>query len=329
MNSSLGNTADAAHALPPLSIDPESLIQSSRRNWTKWLGSLISFAVLIAALWQWRNIDFANIWALMPVSPAFWITYLVYYFSGPISEWVIFRRLWRLPASGILPILRKKLSNELVLGYLGEVYFYTWARRNSQLTAAPFGAIKDVAILSAMAGNAVTLAMLAIGFPLFLGLIDGLDLALSQRTLAISVSFIAVTSIIVLVLRRHVLSLRPGELLFVLFIHGCRIGIGIVLLTWMWHLALPEISLLWWGLLSLLRQLVTRLPFVPNKDIIFAGLAIFFVGEDVKIVSLMALIAGLVLATHLLIGAVIALIDLIRAGRSRQPETAESPYAHR
>jgi hypothetical protein len=80
---------------------------------------------------------------------------------GPVSEWVIYRHLWRIPFSGLGALLRKLVSNELLLGYLGEVQFYAWARARLNMVAAPFGAIKDVTILSALTGNIVTLVMLA------------------------------------------------------------------------------------------------------------------------------------------------------------------------
>lgn len=293
--------ADAAIGAPIPSGD--EIIRAGKRNWAKWLGSLISLAVLVAALSQWQQLDFATLRTLLPTSFAFWIAFIVYYMLGPVSEWLIFRRLWQLPPAGIVPLLRKKVSNELVLGYLGEVYFYSWARRHGNLTAAPFGAIKDVAILSAMAGNAITLVMMAVGFPLLYGLADGLDLDLSQRTLAFSVAFMAVSSIMVLALRRRVLSLPRDELVFVLAMHSIRIVAGAGVLALMWHLALPQVGLVWWVLLSLLRQLVTRLPFVANKDVVFASMAIFFVGGETMIPALMALVAGLVLVMHLAVAA--------------------------
>jgi hypothetical protein len=36
---------------------------------------------------------------------------------------VIYRRLWHIPASGIAALLRKQVSNELLMSYLGEVQF--------------------------------------------------------------------------------------------------------------------------------------------------------------------------------------------------------------
>ena len=51
-----------------------------------------------------------------------------------------YRKLWGLPFSGIAALLRKMVSNELLLGYLGEVQFYAWARSRLNMATAPFGA---------------------------------------------------------------------------------------------------------------------------------------------------------------------------------------------
>ena len=292
----------------PLPIDTAALIDRGRREWAHWIGGLISIGILAAVLWQWRQLGEAPLGSLVPASPIFWLAFLAYYLAAPIAEWIIFRRLWRLPIAGLVPLLRKKVSNELLLGYVGEVYFYSWARRQSHITTAPFGAIKDVAILSAVAGNLVALLLL-LGAPLVTGLLTEVDLSLSARALAISVAFVSVTSMAVLFLRRHVLSLPPRELAFVMAVHVVRIALSIGVLALMWHLALPGVPLLWWFLLSLLRQIVSRLPFVPNKDVVFAGVAIFLVGEDGQIAALMALIAGAVLIAHLVVGATLALAE--------------------
>lgn len=297
-------------------LDPAPLIRSGRFARAGWAASLISFAVLAAAIWQWSQLDSAMFASLLPVTASFWLVYAVYYLLGPASEWIIFRRLWRLPASGIVPLLRKKVSSELVVGYLGEVYFYLWARRRSEISAAPFGAIKDVAILSAVCGNAITLAMLLIGAR-WVGddfLLNGLPL--DRTALALSVVVMAGSSVMLVMLRRHVLSLPGRELVFVTLVHCARIVIGIVLLAVMWSLALPQVALAWWVLLAMLRQLVTRLPFIANPDVIFAAAAIFLVGEDERIAGLMALVAGIVLATHIVVGISLALVELVSHDRS-------------
>jgi len=316
VTASVGPSPALASPAPELALETAPLIQN-RYRWLGWAAPLISLAVLGAALWQWFQLDLSSLVSLVPVTPAFWLVYLVYYFLGPASEWLIFRRLWRLPASGIMPLLRKKVSNELIVGYLGEVYFYLWARRNSQISAAPFGAIKDVAVLSAVCGNGITLLMLLLGAPLVGGAVIGSQLQLDQTALLLSIIAMGVTSTALVLLRRHVLSLPGRELFYVTVMHCARIILGVVLLALMWHLALPHVALTWWILLSMLRQLVTRLPFVANKDVVFAGMAIFLVGEDESIAGLMALVAGIVLATHVVVGIVVALSEWLPGAKGQ------------
>ena len=295
-----------------LTIDPKPLIDTGR-NWTQWAGPLISLLILAATFYQLRAIDMRSIVDLVPQTPYFWLLFAAYYLAGPLSEWVIFRRLWSLPAGGFAALLRKLVSNEILLGYLGEVYFYAWARRNAQITTAPFGAIKDVTILSALTGNIFTIILVILSAPLF----GSLHLGIDSNAFAGSTVFVLGSSIAMLVLRKRLFTLPPPELRFVAILHMLRIVAMTVLAAAMWHTLLPGVALSWWVLLGALRQLLSRLPFVPNKDIVFAGLASFFVGRDVQIVAAMTLMATLILAAHLLIGAALGAAELSRAGRAR------------
>ena len=213
---------------------------------------------------------------------------------------------------GIFALLRKLVSNTILLGYLGEVYFYAWARRNAHINAAPFGAIKDVSILSALTGNIVTLAMVVISAPLFRSLHLGMD----GEAFVLSTVFVTIISLAVLLLRKRLFTLPRKELWIIAGIHFGRILATILLAAIMWHILLPTVALTWWLLLGTLRQLVSRLPFLPNKDVVFAGLAVFFVGNDASIASAMALMAALTLGTHLLVGAVLGISELVRESRT-------------
>jgi len=84
----------------------------------------------------------------------------------------------------------------------------------------------------------------------------------------------------------------------------------------MWHLLLPSVALSWWLILSTARQLLSRLPFMPNKDVVFVGLAVFLVGSDQQIVAAMTLMATLILAAHLVVGALLALSALAHGERA-------------
>jgi len=292
-------------------LDPAPLIRSGR-NWTRWAGPVVSILILAVALVQFRGLDVDNLWLMMPTSPVFWLTFLLHYAASPISEWVIFRRLWNIPIEGFGALMRKLVSNEILLGYLGEVYFYAWARRNAQIKTAPFGALKDVTILSALVGNVVTLAMVVVAIPVF----DALNIGSSHWDIIGSVLFVLGTSLIAMVLRKRLFTLPRPELWRVAAIHLARVIATTFLAAAMWHMLLPIVDLSWWLLLGTLRQLVSRLPFLPNKDVVFAGMTAFLIGPGNNIVSAMALMASLILAAHLLVGMVLGSIELMRESRA-------------
>ncbi|WP_327753934.1 hypothetical protein VVT58_19640 (plasmid) [Sphingobium sp. SJ10-10] len=311
-NSSTGLMPPPAAPIDPALLDPRPLIQSGR-NWTRWAGPLVSVLILVVALHQFRGLDPASLWALVPGGIAFWAAFALYYLAGPLSEWVIFRRLWSIPPDGFAALLRKLVSNEILLGYLGEVYFYAWARRHAKITTAPFGAIKDVTILSALVGNGVTLVMVAFAVPL----LGAVDARLNTWEVGGSILFVLATSLVAMLLRKRLFTLPRKALWMVAAIHLLRIVATTVLAAMMWHMLLPDIALSWWILLGTLRQLVSRLPFLPNKDVVFAGMAAFLIGRDSEIVSAMALMASLILAAHLLVGITLGATGLLRESRAQ------------
>lgn len=288
-------------------IDPEPLVDQNR-NWTRFAGPFISLAILGAVLYQLRSLDLAEVVAMIPLDPLFWAVFVLTYLALPLSELLIFRRLWGMPPSGLGALLRKLVSNEILLGYLGEVYFYAWARRHARSVAAPFGAIKDVTILSALTGNAATLAMVLAALPWFHNLRLGVD----STAFAYSMAFMLGTSTLLLLFRKTLFTLPRSELWFITFIHFARIFGAALLTGLMWHLLLPDVPMVYWLLLSTMRQLLSRLPFLPNKDVIFVGLASFMVGRDTQIVTAMAVIATLFVSAHLVVGVLLGLSGLIR-----------------
>lgn len=309
-------TADETAFAPSLSFHPPAasdlvtrLLPTIGRGWATIGSTLISLTILAAALYQLHGTPVAAILSLVPRSAVFWLVFLIAYLVTPASEWVIYHRLWSIPLSGMAALLRKRVANEIVLGYLGEVYFYAWVRRTGLITrSAPFGAIKDVAILSALTGNAVTLAMLAAALPFF-GL---LQLNLGGKAVLGSLAVLAVTSFAMLLLRKRLFTLPRPELWRIAVIHLARIVTTIGLTALMWHLVLPGVTLLWWLILATLRQLLSRLPLMPNKDIAFVGLAIFVIGRDGDVAAMIAMIGGLILLTHLLVGSTLGAAGLVR-----------------
>jgi len=283
------------------------------RHLAGWFSVLISLAIIAVALWQTRLHSWAGLARLVPRDPLFWALFAITYLASPVGDWIIFRRLWGLPLAGIGALLRKMVSNDLLLGYLGDAQFYGWARSRLSIVAAPFGAVKDVAILSAVTGNLVTMVMLVFAWPL----VSSGHLGVATRDAYISLGIVLASSFAILLFRRQLLSLSRPDLYFISAVHLGRISVVLAGLAMMWHLILQDVSLTLWIVLATLRMLISRLPLLPNKDVVFAGIAVFLLGHQTEVSNLMTLIALLQLGTNLIIGILFGLLGLFEAEKLR------------
>jgi len=107
-------------------------------------------------------------------------------------------------------------------------------------------------------------------------------------------------------LRGHLFSMPAAETRFALGVHFVRLIATIALTILLWHFALPGVPLRWWMTLASVQILVSRLPLVPNKDVVFAGVCVLLIGHDTGVVALVAQIASLVLIGHMLVAAGLA-----------------------
>ncbi len=303
----MNQTQPAATAIEgAVPLIPQADDQPERRRLAGAFSALVSLVLLGMVAEQFRHLTFREVEQLIPGNPAFWAVFAAYYFVAPVNEWLIYRHLWGLPFAGMGALLRKLVSNELLLGYLGEVQFYAWARSRLQMEAAPFGAIKDVTILSALTGNIATLVMLVLAWPL----VSAGGIGLEMRSVFISLSVVLVTSFAMLLFRRQLFTLPRKELAYIAAMHFLRIGALLGLAALMWHWVLPQVPVMLWLVLATLRMLVSRLPLVPNKDVVFAGLAVYLLGHETDVAGMLTMMAGLILAAHLVVGTVFGLSGL-------------------
>ena len=284
----------------------------------RWVGPFISLGIFGAVLFQLRHLQIAAIPAMVPRSPLFWLAFAAYYLATPAFDFLIFRRLWGLPPAGFGALTRKFVGNEILMGYIGEVHFYSWARSRLKMVTAPFGAIKDVAILSAVMGNIVTLGVLAAAYPF----LDMLHTGVTPKTLVAAVAITLGSSLVLLMLRGRVLTLGRKDLAFVAAAQLGRVVVTALLPALLWHLALPQIAIGWWILLAAVRLLLSRLPLLPNKDLVFASVTMVLIGRAAAIDDLMAMMASLILLTHLVVGAGLVLAEFAWPEAEPEPEAA-------
>jgi len=97
----------------------------------RWALIVLVIAMLAQALaaTSWREVA-----QNLPVSPWFYLIFLINYFAMPLSEALIYRFLWN-TGMGIVPaLLRKRVYNEAVLDYSGEPVLFAWARQFTSKT---------------------------------------------------------------------------------------------------------------------------------------------------------------------------------------------------
>ncbi len=294
---------------PALSGDAAiGTLELIKSRWSLVLGVLITLAMVAGLARGINGAGLAGLRQSLPGNPLFYATFALLYLSLPTGDFIIFRKLWRIPASGMIALIKKRIANEVVLGYAGELYFYAWASDKSRATTAPFGAIKDVSILSAMAGNAITLGLVALSIPFAQMMLRPGD----ARFLGWSVGVMIVTSLPFLLFSRRVFSLERRELWWIFMVHCARLIAGSVLIALAWHFALPQVAIGTWLILAAGRMLVSRLPLVPNKDLLFANFAISLIGQGEGLSAVVAVTAALTLLIHAVLVGVFSLFSLVR-----------------
>lgn len=269
-------------------------VEKIRRRWPMLLGGAVTLLMIVALGRELLDGGLSGLARVLPTDPRFYFVFAAFYLVFPTFDFLIFRRLWSIPWSGMAAVHKKRISNEVLLGYSGEAYFYAWARQRTQMVAAPFGAVKDVTILSAIAGHAITLAMTVLVLPLGAGLLTPTQL----KMLVVSIGVMLAITLPFLLFSKRVFSLPRKTLWWIFRMHCARIVVGNLLCALAWHLAMPNESIGIWLLLCTGRLFVSRLPFVPNKDLVFANFAIMLIGQGQALSELMALTAALTLLLH-------------------------------
>lgn len=295
----------ALDTAPPLvGLEP---LRAPPRRWPAVLGIVLTVAMVIGLAHALFDRGLAGLTRSVPADPRFWLCFALFYMALPVGDFLIFRRLWGIPMAGLVALTKKRIANDVIVNYTGEAYFYAWARARAKFVAAPFGAIKDVSILSAMAGNVITLAMLVVALPLGRGLLtpDQFHTGLWSTALLVAISAPF------LIFSRRVFSLPRRQLWQVFALHCGRVIASSSFTALAWHYALPSVSLGMWLFLAAGRLLVSRLPFVPNKELLFFTFATLLIGQHEVLIQLLAFFAALTLVANAVLIALFGLHGLV------------------
>jgi len=262
---------------------PNSLVQAARRLQASWwpvVGRWVQIAVPLLLLgflgYSLTRLGWGQVWDAKPDSLAFYLLLFAPFFVPPFAELLIYRNLLgrTIPMS---VLLRKRYLNGSMLDYSGEAYFFFWARRNLQLRdGLLLHAVKDTNILSGGAGLAIAWFML-----LLLVACEGMEVPVLPAGLWSIVSIGSLPLALCLALfvgGRRVTALTRGQMMSTFAIHLLRSAVALLIefAIWWFSGALPS------ALACLefvgLRLLISRLPLIPSKDLVFVGVGITAAG---------------------------------------------------
>lgn len=283
-------------------------IEKIRSRWPLVLGGLVTLLMIVALGRELYSSGLAGLTRSVPTNPLFYIAFALCYLGPPSFDYLIFRRLWHIPLAGMAALHKKRIANEVLLGYSGEAYFYAWARQRTHMVAAPFGAVKDVTILSALAGNLMTLLMilLVLTFP------EKLPPVITTHSILGSAALMVLMCLPFLIFSKRVFSLSRPLLWWVFGMHFTRLVTGTLFVIFAWHFAMPQVGMGIWVFFAAVRLLASRLPFAPNKEVVFASFALLLNGSGSSLTELMALFAALTLLCHIALIGAFSLHSLIR-----------------
>ncbi len=268
--------------LKELGLRLKAPAQAFYARWGKFLRPLLRWGVplLLLALvgYGLTHVGWSNIYAARPTAVSFYLVVLVPFFVQPTADYLIYRNLLR--AGGSLPLrvfLRKRYMNSIMLDFSGEVYFFLWARKHLKIKDSTLlHAVKDSNVLSASAGLMVLWVMLLV---LVVAGIVKIPVVSRGTWWVVAAGSLPLVFAAALFLGHKKLTQTSRKDMIVTFvIHVIRALTVLALeyLTWVFSGALPSTG----DCLKFvaLRLLVTRLPLVPNKELVFVGVGVAAAG---------------------------------------------------
>lgn len=280
---------------------------------------LLSVAAVVFLGVKLYHIGWQELWVALPRAPAFYMAFALLYVVGPLAEVLIYSSLWGVGLRALPVFMRKRVYNEVVIDYSGEAYLYLWAKRVLDINDGRIlSTVKDVNLLSGVASNAVTLA-LVIAFALggYGAMLQGINPQAVHAVEAAAGLAVAVM-LAVMLFGRHLLGVTRRQSFAIGGIHFFRMLLVLVLQAVQWGSALPEVPLPQWIMFLTAQMLMTRLPFLPNRDVMLMWLGVTLApaiaAPQAHVASMFVAAGVLSLLTHAVVFGVTALL------RSRRPE---------
>ncbi|MCJ9428833.1 hypothetical protein [Kordiimonas marina] len=225
------------------------------------------------------DIGWHEVLANLPTTPVFYIVLILNFLLLPASELLIYRPLWPTPTPPagmtLAALMRKQAFNDAVIGYGGEAFFFLWGRRHLGLTAGKvFSLIKDNNIISAATSSsaALLIVLLFAAIGQLKMITGGAPEALPYIAGALGIGILVVP--LLMLFGRHIIKIPRKQAWRVAGLHFGRIILFESLLITQWSVVLPDVPVSTWVGFIAAKMVLTRIPLMPNKELMLLGLAV-------------------------------------------------------
>lgn len=286
------------------------------------------FTIVIFLIYQLTDIGWNDFFKSLPTQSLFYLLFLLIFFALPVTEIFTYNLSWDLGfREGILIFLKKRVFNKSVMEYSGELQLFTWARNNFNISDKEvFRVIRDNNIMSSVASTFVAFGLL---LAFLLGDQITLMKYLKNHGNLITITGVAFISVILLAVayrfRKYFFSMSKKVALSVCGLHILRLIILNIAQVLQWHIVMPNIPLRIWFTFLSLQIILNRIPFLPNKDLIFIGTSL----EVSKLINVSSAgLAGILVTqgvlekvTNVILYIVITFIEKRKKAKSESPQS--------
>jgi hypothetical protein len=238
-----------------------------------WKGPFryVMYTLILGILvYQLYEIGFEDIIRSVPKNPLVYVLSVALFFILPVSEHVAYERFFKFKAAESIPMLiKKRIFNKNLLSYVGEFDFYLWLTQKEpeQSRRRVFDIVKDNNIVSSVASVVLISALLLVLLVMYYTAEEVRDYLL---ILGYVLGYILLlVAVVVVMARSNVYSLNIRDTWYLTGVHSVRILTISAVQILQWHLAITDISV--WELFVILsvQMVVSRIPVLPAKDLIF------------------------------------------------------------
>jgi hypothetical protein len=242
---------------------------------------------------QLAEIGWHQIGVALPRTPWFYLLFLLAYLQLTIVEAVLYSHLLDLKIWQSLPALfRKRLLNNDVVNYAGEVYFYLWAKDRAPVPASQvWRVMKDNALTTAVAGFLASATLLLGGV-----LTRQIVLPDVFENLNHAYAFLGVLLLVVLMglrFRKRIFTVSGRMMWAMMGLHYGRLLLVYVVRILQWWVVWPQAPLSVWATMLAVMTITNRLPLLPAKNLLSMGAIL---GMSGALAAPQAVLAGMLVA---------------------------------